>query len=52
MFPGYGIHQELAYMVRAGVTPLQALADIANTKRIAMVIQRGRPVDRGSLNIH
>lgn len=34
VFPGYGVHQELAHMVRAGVSPMQALASTsANAAR-------------------
>ncbi len=84
--PGESLHDELALLVRAGLTPLEALrtatinparflgaadtlgtvrpgavadlvvldgdptADIANTRRIAMVVARGRLFDRAALD--
>ncbi len=84
--PGSSLHDELGLMVRAGLSPLDAIrtatirpaeflsatdslgtvaagkvadflvldadptADIANTRRIAMVVARGRPFDRRALD--
>ena len=39
IFPGFSLHDDLAYMVQAGMTPLQALQ--AATSKPAEFLQRG-----------
>jgi imidazolonepropionase-like amidohydrolase len=85
-FPGFSLHDELAFLVKAGLSPLEVLrtatlgparffdreatmgsvapgkvadlvlldgdplADIANTRKVALVVSRGRIYDRGAID--
>src|SRR6266436_4819506 len=50
VFPGFSLHDELEWLVKSGFTPLQALQDIRNTRKIFGVVVGGRYYSREDVN--
>ncbi len=61
-YPGFSLHEELAFLVQAGFTPMEALQTatlnpakflgltVHNTQKIRGVLARGRYLDRAALD--